>query len=198
MNPSKPHRRTVVFLAASCATLAVSIHPAGAQDSVAQVQVQVGPPPDDVDAAMWGGGEPDAQLLHGFRLGYVWFGANEEELAEMKLRTPHSFLIGYELAYRMVGHGPLNVLLLANAMVAGLEQSVFLPSGNLLIGFELDRSLQIGVGLNLTPDRDEHSHMIVAVGWTPWAGGFHVPVHFFFVPDVDGRHRSGATIGVTW
>jgi hypothetical protein len=50
----------------------------------------------------------------------------------------------------------------------------------------------------LTPDRAKASHMIGAIGWTPQVGSFWVPVHFFVVPDVDGNHRLGATIGVTW
>ena len=81
---------------------------------------------------------------------------------------------------------------------SGLEQSKFWPSGNLLIGFEMRNSFQIGVGVNLTPLKESFAHTIFAAGWTPRAGAFYVPLHFFFVPDVDGNHRMGVTTGVTW
>jgi hypothetical protein len=29
-------------------------------------------------------------------------------------------------------------------------------------------------------------------------GSFYVPLHAFFIPDVDGLHRTGVTTGVTW
>ena len=33
---------------------------------------------------------------------------------------------------------------------------------------------------------------------TPRVGSFYVPLHAFFIPDVDGLHRTGVTTGVTW
>jgi len=146
------------------------------------------------------------RFLHGFRLGYNFtFNINDpqcedcESLAEeYDLRSPHSFLLGYEVAYRMIGNSWLNLLLVANASVTGLEQSKFLPSGNLLLGFEFNQSFQVGLGMNLAPDESKVAHMIAAAGWTPRVGNFYTPVHFYFVPDVDGNHRMGATFGVTW
>ncbi len=151
--------------------------------------------------------EPGPQrFLHGFRLGYNFtFNYRQrpcdtcQSLAdEYGLKSPHSFVLGYEIAYRMVGNSWLNVLLVANASVTGLEQSLFLPSGNLLVGFELDESFQVGVGMNLAPDENKVAHMIAAAGWTPRVGTFYTPLHVYFVPDVDGNHRAGATVGVTW
>lgn len=147
------------------------------------------------------------RVLHGFRLGYVYLmrggspdpgHPDQTVLERLELRSPSSFLVGYELIYRLVGHSWLNVLLVGNVMLAGLEQSRALPSVNLLIGFEIDEEIQAGVGVDLTPDREKVSHMIAAVGWTPRVGSFWVPVHFFLVPDVDGNHRMGGTVGVTW
>jgi hypothetical protein len=149
----------------------------------------------------------DDAILHGFRLGYgyimnydkpveAFHGSSLKDKAD--LRTPSHFLIGYEIVYRVVGHSWLNVLLLANGMIAGLEQSRVLPSGNLLIGAELKNSFQVGVGANLTPLAGSEAHAIIAAGWTPRVGTIYTPVHFFFVPDVDGVHRMGITTGVTW
>jgi hypothetical protein len=29
-------------------------------------------------------------------------------------------------------------------------------------------------------------------------GSIQTPIHFFFVPDTEGNHRMGATVGMTW
>jgi hypothetical protein len=114
------------------------------------------------------------------------------------LRSPSHFLLGYEVMYRVVGHSWLNVLLLGNAIIAGLEQSKILPSANLLIGFELKNTFQVGVGANLSPLKGSEGHTIIAAGWTPRVGTIYTPVHFYFIPDVDGVHRMGVTTGVTF
>jgi len=149
----------------------------------------------------------DDTILHGFRIGYGYVmnydkpvqafdGKSMKE--EVGLRTPSHFLLGYEIVYRVVGHSWLNVLLIANGNVAGLEQSKILPSGNLLIGAELKNSFQIGVGANLSPLKGSEAHTIIAAGWTPRVGTIYTPVHVFFIPDVDGVHRMGITTGVTF
>jgi hypothetical protein len=149
----------------------------------------------------------DSTILHGFRLGYGYVMnydqkipafQNESLKEKVGLRTPSHFLIGYEVVYRVVGHSWLNILLMGNAMVAGLEQSKFLPSANLLIGFELKNAFQVGVGANLSPLAGSEGHAIIAAGWTPRVGTIYTPLHVFFVPDVDGVHRMGITTGVTF
>jgi hypothetical protein len=150
------------------------------------------------------------RFLHGFRLGWTYlYNMNEETRMdengmptsigkEFGLKSPNMMLIGYEGFYRIVGHSWLNVLMVGNVTVAGLEQSKFIPAASGLLGFEFDRSFQLGVGVNLTPDPESPSHMIAAAGWTPDVGSIQMPIHFFFVPDTEGNHRMGATVGVTW
>jgi hypothetical protein len=153
----------------------------------------------------------DRRVLHGFRMGYLYIANHDKPVpsddpdcpnCSMKerygLRTPHQFLIGYEVMGRLIGHGWLNVVLVGNVLVSGLEQSKFWPSANALIGFELDHSFQVGVGANFTLEEEKPAHMVMAAGWTPLVGSFYVPVHAFFVPDVDGNHRMGGTVGVNW
>jgi hypothetical protein len=149
----------------------------------------------------------DALLLHGFRLGYgyVFNYSDPSSAFENKsfqdragLRSPHHFLLGYEVVYRVVGHSWLNVLLMGNGMIAGLEQSRVLPSANLLIGAEIKNSFQVGVGANLSPLKGSEAHTIIAAGWTPRIGTIYTPVHAYFIPDVDGYHRMGVTTGVTF
>ncbi|MDD9935454.1 MAG: hypothetical protein OXT09_17730 [Myxococcales bacterium] len=149
------------------------------------------------------------RILHGFRLGYgVWLDyesptADEDDdrspKEKYKLESPHHFLIGYEIGHRLpAGSEALNILVVGNVMIAGLEQSKLLPNANLILGAEIERALQLGVGLNLAPDEQKPAHMVLAAGWTPRNGDLYLPIHFFFVPDVDGHHRLGVTAGVTW
>lgn len=151
----------------------------------------------------------EKRFLHGFRLGYLYLanmqGAfdpsnpRSKSLAdEYGLRSPHQFLIGYEFMWRMIGHDWLNILLVGSGMISGLEQSKFFPSANGIIGFEFAQTLQIGVGVNIVPQPTKPAHMLAAIGWTPRVGDFYLPVHAFFVPDVDGQHRTGLTVGVNW
>jgi hypothetical protein len=149
----------------------------------------------------------ESKFLHGFRIGYGHVLNYDTPLESLdgksikdaaKLRSPSHFLIGYEVLYRVVGHSWLNVLLVANGMIAGLEQSRVMPTGNFLIGAEFKNSFQIGVGANLSPLKGYEAHTIVAAGWTPRVGTIYTPVHMFFIPDVDGVHRMGITTGVTF
>jgi hypothetical protein len=152
--------------------------------------------------------EKSASLLHGFRLGYV-FVANHDEptvpgepasslAARHGIENPHHFLLGYEVMNRLTGSGWLNVLLIGNFSITGLEQSKLFPSANLLLGFELDRAFQAGVGINQMPVDDKPAHMIIAAGWTPRAGDVYLPLHVFLIPDIDSNHRLGTTFGVNW
>lgn len=146
------------------------------------------------------------RFMHGFRLGWTYLFNMEKPTREngmsladeFGLKTPNMMLLGYEGFYRIVGHSWLNVLMVGNVTVAGLEQSKFIPAASGLIGFEFDRSFQLGVGVNITPDPEAPTHMIAAAGWTPRVGSIQTPVHFFFVPDTERNHRMGATVGMTW
>ncbi len=164
---------------------------------------------------------PGQRFLHGIRIGWTFIqnfevrnrpGENDgDPMQSVKekygLKTPHMMLIGYEGMYRIVGHSWLNVVMVGNVTVAGLEQSKFIPAASGLIGAELNESFQIGVGVNVTPDPDAPTHAIIAAGWTPRVGSIHTPVHVFWVPEPStnlngeehaGNSRFGATIGVTW
>ena len=157
---------------------------------------------------------PGERFMHGFRIGWMYL-QHYDELNREKdgmptslkekygLKTPHMMLLGYEGFYRIIGHSWLNVILVGNVTVAGLEQSKFIPAASGLIGAEFNESFQLGVGVNVTPDPEAPTHAIIAAGWTPRVGSIHTPVHFFYVPepgkdDKAGNSRFGATVGVTW
>lgn len=146
------------------------------------------------------------RFFHGFRLG--WIHVNKYDTAirdngmtlkeQFGLKSPDMMIIGYEGYYRIIGHSWLNVLMLGNVTVAGLDQSKFIPAASGLLGFELDRNFQLGIGVNVTPDPQAPSHMIAAAGWTPSVGSIQTPIHFFYLPDPDGNSRYGATVGMNW
>ena len=151
------------------------------------------------------------RFFSGFRLGWMYIkdyekmnrddgmGPNSSSIKDkLGLKTPNMFLIGYEGFYRIVGHSWLNVLMVGNVTVAGLEQSKFIPAASGLLGFEFERNFQVGVGINVIPDPVAPSHMILAAGYTPFVGGIQTPIHAFYIPDAGGNSRMGATVGMNW
>ena len=147
------------------------------------------------------------RFFHGFRLGWTHIANYDHPVMDrggksikeqFGLKSPDMMLLGYEGFYRIVGHSWLNVLMVGNVTVAGLEQSKFIPAASGLIGFEFNHSFELGVGVNLTPDPNAPSHMIVAGGWTPTVGSIQTPIHAFYVPDTDHNNRMGVTVGMTW
>jgi len=148
---------------------------------------------------------PGKRFVNGFRLGWAYVANLDKPHADgmtlrerTGLRSPHMFLMGYELMFRALGHSWLNAIVVGNASVAGVEQSKFIPSLNGLVGVELDRSFQAAVGISLTPDTVAPSHLVLAAGWTPAVGSIQVPVHFLYIPDPDGNYRTAATVGMNW
>ncbi|MBV8757739.1 MAG: hypothetical protein JO257_10700 [Deltaproteobacteria bacterium] len=182
-----------------------------AQPAVAPAATGLAPAPTlstdaDADDGSWHA-PVGRRFSHGFRLGGMVI-SNYDKMTrdnntkslkdEFGLKSPFMMLLGYEAFYRIVGHSWLNVLMVGNVTVAGLEQSKFIPGASGLLGFEFNRSFQLGVGVNVIPDSVAPSHAVIAAGWTPMAGAIQVPIHFFFMPDPDGNHRTGATIGMNW
>ena len=135
----------------------------------------------------------------GIRFGYNY--ANDAETSD-RVDSPHMFAMGFEMQQTRSGGSWLDVLFIQNVTISGLDQSIIAPSLSALIGFEIQEQVQIGVGPNVTfydPSGDDnYFHLIAAVGYTAEAGIFSVPLHLFFVPDVNGFYRLGVTTGVNW
>jgi hypothetical protein len=148
----------------------------------------------------------DSRFEHGARVGWMYVEHIDKPTREdgsslmekYDLESPHMMLLGYEASYRVTSHSWLDVLLVGNFTVAGLEQSRPIPAASALVGFEFSRRLQLGVGVNVTPDDEAPSHAIFAMGWTPRVGSLSTPLHVFWIPDPDHNTRYGATVGVTW
>jgi hypothetical protein len=135
----------------------------------------------------------------GMRFGYTY--ANKSDKSE-RLESPHMVSLGFEMQQTMHGGEWLDILFIQNIMVSGIDQSVLAPSVNGLVGFEVNESLQIGVGVNGTiydpSNQDHYFHLVAAVGWTQQAGKFSVPIHVVYIPDVKDYYRFAVTTGVNW
>ena len=138
------------------------------------------------------------QLRHGFRVGYTY--ANTE-----LLDSPHVSLMGYEAQQTMVGGGSVNVIFVENALIAGLNQSMLVPTFNVLAGVEIRERLHMGVGVNLSFTQDKFDRivavpgMISAMGVTlPVDDAFEVPVNLSWTSEPDGYGRLGITTGINW
>ena len=141
----------------------------------------------------------------GLRFGYNYVnqGAEKTELNDdPRLSSPHMFAMGFEMQQTMAGGDWLDILFIQNITISGLEQSLVIPSANALVGFEINRKLQAGVGVNLSPadpaDDGNYVHLVTAVGWTQQAGSLSVPLHLVFIPDVNDYWRCAVTTGVNW
>ena len=141
----------------------------------------------------------------GIRLGYVYANNSHKPDADgekSKLRTPHLSTMGFEMQQAMPGGKWLDVLFIENISISGMDQSVISPSARVLIGFEIDKSIQVAVGPNLSfhdPSKeDKYVHLMAAVGYTMDAGVFSVPIHMSYIPDVNGYWATAITTGVNW
>jgi hypothetical protein len=192
---------------------------AGPQPAVQAAPQPAQPAADDEDDDTGWHRPAGRRFFHGFRIGAMYL-ANYDQVDtrrtdsthmdgmsikdQLKLTSPYMMLIGYEGFYRIVGHSWLNVIMVGNVSVAGLDQSKFIPAASGLIGFEFQKSFQLGVGVNVLPDAVAPSHAIIAAGWTPRVGSIQTPVHFFIVPDHGDSSgnaknwRTGATVGMNW
>lgn len=130
---------------------------------------------------------------HGFRLGYAYL-HNADDLG---IRSD-LFVFGYEANQKVVGGEWLDVVLVENVVLAGVNQGYAIPSANLIIGVEIADQVQIGTGLNLS-GLSENSPLsqVIAVGYMPSVGRLQVPLHLSFIPD-DKHWRIAATTGVNW
>jgi hypothetical protein len=136
--------------------------------------------------------------LHGFRVGYSY--APEAPGYSDRVKSPHLFVMGYEFTQRLAGGDWLNVIAVENVLLSGLNQSLFIPTFNAIVGFEANEAFQAGVGVNVNvfDPNEKYVHMVMAGGFTADAGNFGVPIHFYYVPDVDGDYRMGISTGVNW
>jgi len=82
-------------------------------------------------------------------------------------------------------------------LVGGLEDSHFIPNGNLIFGVRLPNSLEFGVGPSVTLGGSNftHSGIVLALGQSYRAGGIRVPVNLAVALDPKGNHQVSIMTG---
>ncbi len=135
-------------------------------------------------------------VRHGVRTGYVFV----NDAAEVGLRDPNLFALGYEMEFVVAGDRKLDFIVVNNFLVLGINQGEFIPTSNVLVGLSMYDYVKFGVGANVTPDFSGNSwvHMVAAVEVAPTVGKLQLPVAVSYIPDVNGHFRVGATVGVNW
>jgi hypothetical protein len=150
-------------------------------------------------------GKKEGTKRSGIRFGYVYANNAHKPDADgkaSKLNSPHMSTMGFEMQQAMPGGKWLDVLFIENVSITGMDQSVIVPSVRVLVGFEIDKSVQMAVGPSLSfhdpAKEDKYVHLTAAIGYTIDAGVFSVPVHLSFVPDVNNYWAMAVTTGVNW
>ena len=139
---------------------------------------------------------PKVEAVTGFRMGYGY-------VAESDLQSPHLMVLGWDHMQTVSTGTRIDVIVAGNVSLGGMNQGVLLPSSHLIIGYQFNDSLQLGIGpvltfseLNTTPST--RLNMIAAAGWNIKMGDVYFPIHAAYVPDVDGRWRTYITTGMNW
>jgi hypothetical protein len=147
---------------------------------------------DDLDKP-----QPDINTFHGARIGYVLsLGAEEYGY------SAHNLAMGYEWFQVIDAGSRVDFLTVQNVVVIGINQGLFIPAANAIVGIEVDETLQLGVGANLNLGAmmvdGQALGMVAAVGLVLDAGDVNVPVHLSAVPQREGPPRLALTTGVNW
>jgi hypothetical protein len=118
--------------------------------------------------------------------------------ADDVLRSPHVSVFGAEAQQCFRGGAWLDVIVVENLSITGIEQGLVLPSLNLLLGFEFYGRLQLGAGAHILPlaKEEDFVRLQLMLGGNIPAGSLEVPVHVGFIPDPEGRWRALVTTGV--
>ena len=139
---------------------------------------------------------PKMETVSGFRMGYGY-------VEDDRLTTNHLMILGWDHMAFIDSGSNIDVVVAGNLSLGGMNQSEVLPSGHLVVGYQMFDSIQFGVGPIVTIDEVEPEiiprlNMIVAAGWNIEMGDAYLPLHVGYVPDPDGRWRAYVTTGMNW
>ena len=128
--------------------------------------------------------------LDGPRVGetYIFPGAIANKLKKDFKANPLITQFGwqFETQYFNLPSGTAG-LVEAVALVGGLEQGLFLPSGSLLVGLRSHNGFEFGFGPNLSLTG---AAFIFAIGITFHSSDVNFPVNIAFVPSKEGARIS--------
>ncbi|MBK7427467.1 MAG: hypothetical protein IPI60_10785 [Saprospiraceae bacterium] len=119
--------------------------------------------------------------------------------------------IGYQFEKVFVSSGNTHALVEILPTLSGLEQGIFMPGINLLLGIRNSRTgLEFAMGYNVIVGKDKYydlaeeknkykialnSGLLVAAGKTFRSGRLNFPINAYFIPGKKDTHRFGVTFG---
>ena len=181
-------------------TVALSLLTALFATSTAQAQtLSPSDPPDSADPYS----EVDfIEHSHGFRMGYGHIRNVDTDESE-HLKTPSLFVLGYEVNQRLIGGEAVDIIFAEVLAISGMNQGLFIPTGNFLIGAEINQTFRASAGMHVSPlsPTGDLVHMIASIGYSVDAGRFNLPIDIAWIPDTDpdrANDRAFATVGVNW
>lgn len=138
---------------------------------------------------------------HGFRMGYGYINVKADE--NENLTTPSLFVLGYEVNQRLIGGEAVDIIFAEVLAISGMNQGLFIPTGNFLIGAEFNQTFRASAGMHVSPlsTTGDLVHMIASMGYSVDAGRFNLPIDIAWIPDTDpdrNHWRGFATVGVNW
>ena len=152
-------------------------------DEVATIQMENQPSEtvNLVQSKIDGSSERIRKFYNGPRIGFTYISpsAVSRELKDFGLK-PYFSMLGWQFESRFF-HNPngSHVMFEFVPMIGGLEQGMFLPSGNFLLGYRSARGVEFGLGPNISPSGVS---MLFSIGKSFEANGMVYPVNLVLVP----------------
>lgn len=119
--------------------------------------------------------------------------------------------IGYQFEKVFVSSGNTHALVEILPTLSGLEQGIFMPGINMLLGIRNSRTgLEFAMGYNVVVGKARYydiaaeadrykvalnSGLLVAAGKTFKSGRLNFPINIYFIPGKNDTHRFGLTFG---
>jgi len=134
------------------------------------------------------------EMSGGVRMGYSY-------MPNSTLRSPNSMTLGFEQIHRLDSGGRLNFLVITNLSVSGMNQGSLLPTGHVMMGYQLYDSWYVSAGPFLRvyavePTLDAQVNMILGSGVLLPMEGFDIPIQFGYVPDLDDKWIFTMSTGI--
>ena len=148
-----------------------------------------------------GVGTPLHSMYNGFRVGAIAItGGVSDAMKERGMEWPMTTVIGVETVQRIRASQKLHFIVVGNLLAGGFDQNFFFVNANGAVGLDINETVQLGMGVNLTPGSESGlSHAVYFASYSyPLDKGVFMPITFTAVPDKEGHHRFGLSIGFNW
>lgn len=144
---------------------------------------------------------PLFSMYNGFRVGaIVLAGGVPDSLAERGMAWPMTTVFGGETVQRVRANENMHFIIVGNILAGGFDQDIFFINANAAAGVDLYQRVQFGMGINATPGSDNGSfHSVYFASYSHKLDDeVFMPITLTAVPDKNGHHRFGISIGFNW